>query len=243
MALVYSRCGVERKPFSLGVLAGVLLLHTGLLFALAGRQAETPPIPTEAPILISLIQAEAPPAPMTESRPMAKIKPVPPTPKPARKLPTPMPDQRPIVTADPAPPLVAQTVAPMVAAAAIAEQKAAVDTVSPPQAEPAKPAEASPPGDEPQELPRFHADYLDNPPPAYPTVSRRLGEYGRVLLRVRVSAGGEPIQVLLRESSGHARLDERAVETVRKWKFVPARQGGQLVEAWVIVPIQFSLKG
>jgi protein TonB len=47
----------------------------------------------------------------------------------------------------------------------------------------------------------------------------------------------------MHESSGFPRLDERAADTVRRWKFQPARQGGQPVEAWVIVPIQFSLKG
>ena len=69
------------------------------------------------------------------------------------------------------------------------------------------------------------------------------GEEGQVLLRVRVTAEGRAEQVNLHRSSGFERLDERAVHTVRQWKFMPARQGGKPVDAWVIVPIQFSLKG
>jgi protein TonB len=37
------------------------------------------------------------------------------------------------------------------------------------------------------------------------------------------------------------RLDEAALVTVKKWRFVPARRGGEAVSAWVVVPIAFSL--
>ena len=91
--------------------------------------------------------------------------------------------------------------------------------------------------------PRFDAAYLQNPPPAYPPLARRMGEQGRVLLRVLVAAGGLAQQVELKTSSGSARLDQAAVDTVRRWRFVPARQGDQRVGAWVLVPISFSLEG
>ena len=89
--------------------------------------------------------------------------------------------------------------------------------------------------------PSFTADYLSNPPPAYPLLSRRIGEQGRVILRVLVDVQGQPARVELRASSGHERLDAAALETVQRWKFVPARQGDQPVAAWVLVPIVFSL--
>jgi protein TonB len=41
-------------------------------------------------------------------------------------------------------------------------------------------------------LPRYDADYLSNPPPAYPALSRRMGEQGEVLLRVQVREDGTP---------------------------------------------------
>ena len=89
--------------------------------------------------------------------------------------------------------------------------------------------------------PVFDADYLNNPSPAYPPLSRRMREQGVVYLRVLVSSEGTPDQVELKQSSGSVRLDESALCTVRKWRFVPARHGSQTVAAWVVVPIAFSL--
>jgi len=91
--------------------------------------------------------------------------------------------------------------------------------------------------------PRFDAAYLQNPPPVYPPLARRMGERGRVLLRVLVTAEGTADRVELKTSSGSARLDSAALETVQRWRFVPARQGEQAVAAWVLVPISFSLEG
>jgi len=91
--------------------------------------------------------------------------------------------------------------------------------------------------------PSFSASYLENPAPVYPPLSRRVGEQGKVMLRVLVSAKGTADTVELRASSGSSRLDDAALESVKHWRFVPARQGDQPVAAWVLVPITFSLKG
>ena len=91
--------------------------------------------------------------------------------------------------------------------------------------------------------PRFDADYLDNPAPAYPVLSRRLGEDGKVVLRVFVDASGVANQLEISTSSGSQRLDTAAIEAVRRWKFIPAKQGDKFVSAWVLVPINFSLRG
>lgn len=88
--------------------------------------------------------------------------------------------------------------------------------------------------------PRFDAGYLHNPAPDYPVLSQRLGEQGRVLLRVHVSAEGQAQEVLLQQSCGHARLDEAARRAVQRWRFVPARLGTLAVAAWVVVPIRFA---
>jgi len=77
--------------------------------------------------------------------------------------------------------------------------------------------------------------------PPYPAASRRSGEQGRVLLRVLVGPGGRADQVEIRESSGHPRLDESARDTVRGWRFVPAKRGDEPVAAWVLIPISFRL--
>lgn len=91
--------------------------------------------------------------------------------------------------------------------------------------------------------PDFRAAYLNNPGPRYPNASRRRREEGTVLLKVLVDAGGQPGQVLLERSSGFDALDEAALAVVRDhWKFEPAREHDVPVSAWVVVPMQFSLK-
>lgn len=90
--------------------------------------------------------------------------------------------------------------------------------------------------------PRFDANYLNNPKPPYPALSRRLGEEGVVLLRVYVSVNGQPEQIQLAKSSGYERLDDAALQAVSSWKFIPARQGKIGVAAWVQVPVSFQLR-
>ena len=90
--------------------------------------------------------------------------------------------------------------------------------------------------------PRFDANYLDNPPPVYPPLSRKLGEEGRVMLRVHVDSGGLPTRVEIHAGSGSSRLDQAAERAVWRWKFVPARRGGETIAASVVVPIVFNLR-
>ena len=90
---------------------------------------------------------------------------------------------------------------------------------------------------------RFDADYLDNPKPRYPSASRRLGEQGKVLLRVHVSPAGIAETVEIKLSSGIARLDRAARDAVSRWRFIPARRGELAIAAWVQVPITFQLEG
>lgn len=90
--------------------------------------------------------------------------------------------------------------------------------------------------------PKFDADYLNNPKPGYPSISRRLGEEGVVMLRVYVSPQGTPDQIQLLKSSGFDRLDQAALSAVSKWRFAPARQGKIAVAAWVQVPVSFQLR-
>jgi len=117
----------------------------------------------------------------------------------------------------------------------------ALATPAQPAPEPRTP-EPAPAREPPVQPPRFDADYLSNPPPAYPPLSRRLGESGKVLLRVRVAVNGTPLQVELHQGSGYSRLDKAALDTVLRWRFIPAHQGDAATESWVIVPITFNLE-
>jgi periplasmic protein TonB len=91
--------------------------------------------------------------------------------------------------------------------------------------------------------PQFDADYLNNPSPNYPSLSRRAGEHGRVMVRVHVDENGVADAVEIKDSCGFPRLDSAAMEAVRKWKFIAAKLGDRAVPAWVVVPINFSLRG
>lgn len=93
----------------------------------------------------------------------------------------------------------------------------------------------------PLELPRFDADYLANPPPAYPPSARRRGIEGTVVVEARVGLRGDAQDVKLVESAGYEALDRAAIEAVRSWRFVPAHRGDQLVEALVRIPLIFRL--
>ncbi|MDO9220101.1 MAG: energy transducer TonB [Thiobacillus sp.] len=120
--------------------------------------------------------------------------------------------------------------------------QALVETPKPaPQLEPLPEApQAAPPL--PPSPPRA-ADYLNNPKPPYPALSKRLGEEGTVRLSILVNADGSIARLELVRSSGYPRLDQSAMKTVQSsWKFEPARQGGKPVADWVTVPIQFTLR-
>ncbi len=85
--------------------------------------------------------------------------------------------------------------------------------------------------------------YGTNPLPPYPLLARRLGKEGVVVLEVLVATDGHAAEVRVVRSSGYAPLDESALTTVReRWRFVPARRGGEPIESRVTVPIRFRLE-
>lgn len=87
----------------------------------------------------------------------------------------------------------------------------------------------------------FNADYLNNPAPIYPNISRLRGETGKVLLRVQVNTEGRPSRIDMHRSSGNQSLDEAAIKAVNKWNFIPAKVDGSPINSTVIVPIEFKL--
>ena len=90
--------------------------------------------------------------------------------------------------------------------------------------------------------PRFRAEYLSNPPPAYPRRARRDGIEGTVMLKVLVTASGVPGEVKVEASSGSDSLDRAALNAVRAWQFVPARRADEAIDAWIRVPVVFRLE-
>ena len=110
---------------------------------------------------------------------------------------------------------------------------------------PAPPAAAPSPAAEPAIVPpNFVAAYLNNPPPVYPYAAKLRRETGEVRLRVLVTVDGTAGDVKIEKSSGSSSLDQAARDIVfKRWRFVPAKRGDEAVEAWVIVPVVFELRG
>lgn len=215
-----------RPRLSAAQLAAVSLAHAGGLALLLA--SPTVPVPTTLPhtLTVSLIAPDTEtPRPEPQPRPVvAQATPVTPRPLLAAIRNTPTPE--------------AQTVAQP---AVVQPEPVADAPPSPPTPAPVAeaPKVAAP---VPQSPPR-PADYLTNPTPPYPSLSRRRGEQGTVHLNVLVNPDGSVARLEVARSSGHARLDTSAAETVQTlWKFEPARQGDKPVAAWVVVPIQFILR-
>jgi len=119
-----------------------------------------------------------------------------------------------------------------------AVQKAPVE-----QSQPAAPAQSSSSADSVQTTDAdYKAAYLNNPKPPYPSFAFQNRQEGTVILRVHVLPSGEVDDVQLARTSGFDSLDDSALNTVKKWKFVPAKQNGKIVDQWVKVPIRFGLK-
>ena len=91
-------------------------------------------------------------------------------------------------------------------------------------------------------LPSSEAHGLNNPKPAYPRMSRRLNEQGQVVIRVFVTADGSPQQGEIKTSSGFDRLDQEALRTVMRWRFVPGQRFGTPEAMWFNVPVNFVLE-
>lgn len=104
------------------------------------------------------------------------------------------------------------------------------------------PAPTSNGSEEPLVESRYNVSSLNNPKPPYPFAARRNGMEGSVVLRAYVLEDGHCAEVKLLKSSGHDLLDNSALETVKRWRFVPASRGETAVASWVEVPITFRLR-
>ncbi len=225
----YSGIGVthlnDRSWIALGL---VLCAHLAAFSALRPQPQSLSVEPIPAPIMINLLSA--PQKPESPAQPMAKaqkqIK------KQVRKLAV-------AEASQPIAPPVEQTSIPVtVTDSPVAEQETKATNNKPvlSVAEGAADTQA-------YQSPSFNAAYLNNPTPDYPSVSRRLGEQGLVLLHVQVTEDGTAGSVTLQTGSGSTRLDQAALEAVKKWRFVPAKRGEQAVSASVVVPVRFSIEG
>lgn len=209
--------------FRIGLL--VLILHALLLSALVRPQsAGTPPITTSSASVIKVQWITTPEVPNIAAAAKPHV--------------TQRQQQQPAKVSQPQP----VTLRPNPAAIAVAPVATTRSEIPPVTST----AEAQPPYSAPENQlstpARYNANYLNNPAPIYPPTARRRGEQGRVMLRVQVSSSGQAQDVQLYTSSGSSALDDAAIQAVRRWRFVPAKQGETPIAAWVQVPILFQLE-
>lgn len=235
-------------------LVAVISLHAGILaLALWGPSSKSQEIalPTITGIIIPAPPAETvqmpsaanipppvePPPEPEEPKPVPEPKPKPePQPKKVVEKPKPTPLPEPVVEAPPSEKAISQEEA--------VEQE---EEAAPPQPQP-PPQQASTPSAEenksagaPVTPPREDANLVNNPRPAYPSMSRRLREQGTVVLEVLILADGSVGDVKINQSSGFKRLDDTAVKAVRKWRYAPARRGDEAIDYWYLQPLEFAL--
>lgn len=230
------------------IVASVVVFHLAALWALHQGLLQRM-VEVVVPVM-AISQTELPPKPPEPPKPVEPPKPEPPKPVPLTPQPKPLPVLTPPPTslpASPEPPAVLS--APQAAPTAPAVPAAAPSSAPAPPPVPAAPAAAPvnavpPPLTQPAkvELPSSKADYLHNPPPDYPRMSKRLGEQGRVVVKVLIGEDGLAQKVELLTSSGFERLDKSAMEAAMRWRYVPGKRGGVPEAMWYQVPIQFTLE-
>ena len=76
--------------------------------------------------------------------------------------------------------------------------------------------------------------------PKYPRVSRKRGERGKVLVRVFINRDGSSEKVEIEQSSGFDRLDQAAMDSAKKCRFVPAKRNGKPVKTLATIPYTFT---
>lgn len=204
-----------------GALATITVLHAALFFALVAL--DIVPLHKKAKAL-HMIDLKAlpevsapppPPPPPSQPQPPQVIAPAPVLTAPPQIVPTPAPAA---MTAPPPPPVPTAEV----------------------EAPPAPPAPAAAPVSAPS------ADVGDfgNVAPRYPAMSLRLREQGVVRLRVVIDAEGRVRDIAVAKGSGFGRLDQAALDGIRKWRFHPGRQNGQAVDGAVgFLNYTFALRG
>lgn len=209
---------LQRLRSKFGPLAGVLALHALLFYVVSsGLLARVAQVALPDTVMITFV-----------------------TPPPPSAAPPAAPK---VLSLAPPPPAV---VVPPVQVQVAAVEAAITPTVPAPQAERAPaaavaaPAAPAAPVSGPRTL-TSGVEYIQAPQPVYPNQSRRLGEQGKVVLRVLVNEKGTADQVLVQTSSGSARLDEAGRQAALRALFKPHVEDGRAVPVFVIVPLNFQL--
>ena len=217
---VIATCVVLFHVFALWALQNGLLRHAVEIIVPVQMLSDLlePPAPKVVP------PPPAPPVPVKQSLVKTKVAALPPLPLP---LPLPM--------------AIADTTPSPNAPAGVATQQPPAPPIAAPVtiALTAPPVPPSPPK---VELPSSDADYLQNPKPVYPAMSKRLNEQGQVIYSVLIGFDGLPVSAKLVKSSGFDRLDQAAYKAVLSWRYVPGKRNGVPTSMSYNAPINWVLE-
>ncbi|MES2900275.1 MAG: energy transducer TonB [Pseudomonadota bacterium] len=215
-----ARAALEKLRTSLGPLAMVLLAHAILFyFIYAGLLTRLVDVAMPQPVMVSFVAPEppkTPPPPKTE--PMVKLAPpvLPSVPVPVVQVAL-QPNVISVTHAPPPP----EKAAPVLAA-------------------PVAPPAPAPVASGPKTI-TSGVTFIQEPQPVYPQMSKRMGEQGKVVLRILVNEKGAPDQVTVQTSSGFSRLDEAGRQAAMRALFKPHVEDGRAVPVYVLIPLNFQL--
>lgn len=211
------------------IVSGVLILHVAALWALQSGLLQR--------VVEVLIPAEVVGEVVELPKPAAQVPPPPAVPAAHQ---TAVAEVRPRAVAAPQQPGEIADSTPMASAPTglVAPQPAPLPVAATASANPVSALAPAPK----LELPSSDAQYLHNPRPDYPRMSKQRGEQGRVVVNVYIDVDGLAQQAEVKVSSGFERLDLAALATVRAWHYVPGKRGGVAEAMWFSVPIHFVLE-
>jgi protein TonB len=210
----------QRNPRKhLASIAGVVVLHGLLLWALQSGLAQHVVKITEVKVVAMLLSDNVPPPPA----PPQPTPPPPKTPPPPAAAPVPVTtDTTPVITvpvAPAAPPSPAPAViAPPAPAAPVAPPVPAIRTGASIQAG------------------------ASCTKPDYPSASRRLEEEGTVTLKFLIGVDGRVLQAEIEKTSGFNRLDEAARNALSKCQFRPGTVDGKPEQSWATIKYTWRLE-
>ena len=219
-----ARTGVHALGAKFGPVAMVLGAHAVLFYAAySGMLTRMVDAVVPDAVMVTFVAPDVTPPPAAPKLvPMVQLPPpaLPVVPVPVVQI---APQQNVITTVQSSAPAEVRPVTPPPVAVAVAAAPAPAPVVSAPR------------------MVSSGVEYVKEPQPVYPPMSKRMGEQGRVMLRILITEKGMPEQVSVHSSSGSSRLDEAGRQAVLRALFKPYMEDGRAVAVYRLVPVTFQL--
>lgn len=266
----WSTSSTSSLGLRLGAGLVVLGLHVAVVAAIfSSVDEEKPKLPDNDAIMVSAVEAPEPQlakADPTPEPPQPPQPPEPPPPPPEPEVkPDPIPDPVPQEKTEPEPepePVVERPPEPAKPKPKPKPQPKPQPKPLPKEQTPPKPVETPPPaapsgtpeGDSKPQAPRqgppkdqpdlvSNIEYAGRGPAAvYPLASQRLRETGRVMVQVVINTEGTIERATIISSSGYSRLDEAALDALRRVRFKPYTRNGVAYTVQARIPFDFNLR-